>query len=336
MKKLIATALILALAIFFIYKNDRKFSSVKKLSEFKKTEFTPTLEHGISNDKNSVYCATLLFAWDEIRKKLGTPLTVSDEHVDLKLLNESTTFNNVLKSDEYIANGEIEGNRIITRAEFNKSLPFETKLENFSNKLVFDGQKVSSFGVTGKNERKQLKIINIRYYENDDNFIVELFLKNHEHEIIFFKSNKSFSSMTDMVSEIDKLIEIGKLERTDEKNNWKYYFQRDDEIIIPKFNFNVETNYPTLEGKQFTAKEQTFDIETAWQRTAFILDEIGAEIKSESFATVRSDGSFMTTGEPKPKKMIFDKPFLIMLKRTETKNPYFGLWVANTELMLKE
>jgi len=40
--------------------------------------------------------------------------------------------------------------------------------------------------------------------------------------------------------------------------------------------------------------------------------------------------------KPKPKKMIFDKPFLILLKRKDAKNPYFGLWNTNTELMIKE
>lgn len=34
--------------------------------------------------------------------------------------------------------------------------------------------------------------------------------------------------------------------------------------------------------------------------------------------------------------MIFDKPFFIMLKKTNSQNPYFGLWVANTELMTKQ
>jgi len=28
------------------------------------------LEHEISNDKNFVYCATLLLAWDEVRKEM--------------------------------------------------------------------------------------------------------------------------------------------------------------------------------------------------------------------------------------------------------------------------
>jgi hypothetical protein len=39
---------------------------------------------------------------------------------------------------------------------------------------------------------------------------------------------------------------------------------------------------------------------------------------------------------PHPKKMFFDKDFLLLLKRTDAQNPYFGLWVVNTELMVKE
>ena len=40
--------------------------------------------------------------------------------------------------------------------------------------------------------------------------------------------------------------------------------------------------------------------------------------------------------EPKSKIMRFDKPFLLLLKRKDSSNPYFGLWITNTELMLKE
>jgi hypothetical protein len=32
--------------------------------------------------------------------------------------------------------------------------------------------------------------------------------------------------------------------------------------------------------------------------------------------------------------MIFDKEFLILLKRKDAENPYFGMWTTNTELMI--
>jgi hypothetical protein len=106
-----------------------KFPKVRNLSDFKKTVFLPTLEHPLSKEVNSVYCVTLLYAWDEIRNKIKTPLEIDDSLSDLNLLHNSTSFNNVLEQDEYTVTGSVEGAQIKARAEFRKSLPFETNLQ---------------------------------------------------------------------------------------------------------------------------------------------------------------------------------------------------------------
>jgi len=62
------------------------------------------------------------------------------------------------------------------------------------------------------------------------------------------------------------------------------------------------------------------------------LDEKGAEIKSESQVSLTKDAEEEV---PKPKRMRFDKPFFVMLKRADRRNPYFGLWTKNAELMEK-
>lgn len=334
MKRQTAIVLTLTLTALLSCRNDRSFSEVKKLSEFKNTQFIPTLEHKISKDKNSVYCATLLFAWDEIRKQIDAPLTISDDYPDLKLLNQSTSFEEVLKEDEYKANGKVNRHLITARAEFNKSLPFELQLQSFNNKLTFNGQKVASFGVNSHDRYEQLKIVTIIYYQNDNNFIIKLLPKDKEHEIILFKTDQSFNSIAEMANEIKRLTEIGMAEKKNQKTNWKYFYSEEDLVAIPKFNFNIETDYNSLEGNRFTTSDQLFKIERAWQRTAFILDESGAEMESEAEMEVAVEE--IEYEKPKPKKMLFDKPFLILLKRTDSKNPYFGLWTANTELMTKE
>jgi hypothetical protein len=141
--------------------------------------------------------------------------------------------------------------------------------------------------------------------------------------------------MAEMNAKIEKLTEIGKKERKNEKTKWKYEYNVEDVVIIPKFNFNIETSYSNLEGNRFSSNKQYFQIEQAWQRTAFILDESGAEIESEAEIAVAEEIE-EEYEKPKPKKMIFDKSFLILLKRTDAKNPYFGLWTTNAELMIKE
>ncbi|MCK9450412.1 MAG: hypothetical protein M0Q90_01870 [Bacteroidales bacterium] len=338
MKRLTALLLMPFLTTILSCKNDGNFSEPKNLSEFENTRFIPTMEHEISNNENSVYCATILFAWDEIRKQIDSPLNITDNNYDLKLLNQSTSFTNVLKSNEYEVSGEVEGDKIKVRAAFNKSLPFEIELQSFTNKLIFDGEEVASFGMKGNDSYKQQEIVKIIYYENDNNFIIKLLPKDKEHEIILFKAAQNFNLIAEMTTEIEKLTGIGRTEKQHEEMSWKYYFNLDDEVVIPKFNFNIETNYPTIEGNKFSADTQIFQIERAWQRTAFVLDESGAEIESE--AEIEIEIAFEPKAEevekPKPKKMIFDKPFLILLKRTDATNPYFGLWTTNTELMIKE
>jgi hypothetical protein len=252
------------------------------------------------------------------------------------LLNKSNSFKNVLKKDEYKISQEVDGDIVNIKAEFNKSLPFELKLQSFKNKLTFNGQKVSSFGVKGYDSYEQLKIVKIVYYKNDNNFIIKLLPKDKEHEIILFKTDQGFNSIAEMTMEIEKLTEIGKAEMKNEKINWKYYYDVEDIVIIPKFSFNIQTNYKTIEGTSFTAGSENYDIITAWQRTAFILDESGAEIESEAEIEYATEEVEEEYEKPKPKKMIFDKAFLILLKRTDAKNPYFGLWTTNTELMIKE
>ena len=104
------------------------FPKVKDISEYEQTQFLPTLEHRISADTNSVYCATLLFAWDEARNIIGAPLSIPEEYQDLILLNASTSYRNVLKDNEYKVKGEVQGDLITARAEFDKSLPFPCEL----------------------------------------------------------------------------------------------------------------------------------------------------------------------------------------------------------------
>lgn len=148
-------------------------------------------------------------------------------------------------------------------------------------------------------------------------------------------SEKKFNSISEMNKEIERLTEIGKKEIKNNKINWKYYYKEEDQLIIPKFNFNIETNFDSLEGNKFSSQNENYNIERAYQRTAFKLDESGAIIESEAEIEVAVE-EIEEIEKPKPKKMIFDKPFLILLKRTDAKNPYFGLWTTNTELMIKE
>lgn len=78
-------------------------------------------------------------------------------------------------------------------------------------------------------------------------------------------------------------------------------------------------------------------VEMAYQRTAFLLNENGAEVESEVAMDAEGGEDLETEEEkPLPKAMIFDKPFLVFLKRNDSQYPYFAMLVANSEVLKKQ
>lgn len=334
MKKNHLISLVLLSILATSCQEETVFPEVKNLSEYPQTTFLPTLENNLTEGKNAVYCTTLLYAWDEIRKALKPPLKIEESYADLTLLNNSKSYIGVLKPAEYTTSIEVSDNLISAKAEFKKSLPFELTLTSFKNRLTFNNKKVASFGNLGEDETNNIQIL---YYKDDENFVLKLTPKDKEHEIVLFNCEEKFNSMSELVSQIKKLVDIGIQEQKNDTLRWKYYLEKEDEVIIPKFAFNIETDYNTLVGNKFNvANTQEWEIIKAWQRTAFVLNEAGAEIESEAEIEAVPTSAMEVIELPKPKKMHFDKAFFIMLKRTDATNPYLGLWVDNTELMIAE
>jgi hypothetical protein len=70
---------------------------------------------------------------------------------------------------------------------------------------------------------------------------------------------------------------------------------------------------------------------SAVQNTRFELNEKGVELRSESHIGL---GCSAQPRPAIPHKLIFDKPFLIVLERADAPMPYFALWIGNTELLV--
>lgn len=332
MKKLSVFILITLLLGTGCQEEKRQFPEVKSIESLNNTDFIATLENPIDRNKNSIYSASLLFAWDEIKQKLGPQIDINTKSNNLYLLNESNSHKGALKDEEYSASAEVQDGRIIAKAQFDKSLPFPEKLISYKDRLTFSGSKVASFGANG-HHYFQHNIIDVLYYKNDNNFIVRLNPKDDEHQILLLMSSKTFDNIGEYYVELKTLVEKGKADRRDNKRWWRASFMEDDQLIIPKFSFNLAKDYNTIIGEEFSTVSGPYTIDQAWQRTAFILDEAGAEIESEALMDASES---MEEDLPKPKKLIFDKPFSIFLARKDAPNPYFGMWVANSEIMILE
>ena len=319
--------LVLFLTLVFINQASGQIPIAKKISEFQKTDFVPTLEHNLLQNRNAVYCASFLYAWDEIRNTIPSPLRIDSALHDLVLVNNSRSFVNTLNRNEYSSTGAIKGKMITLSSEFFKSLPFEDPLIG-NEHLTFDNTKVSSFGIYGDWSAD----VEILYYKEESDFIIKLKTKDKEHEIILYMPSTTYSSMAAIIADVARKREMGLKEKTNDTTRWKYSLTVYDVIDIPELAFNIDGTYTEITNNRFNAGAKKYQISTAKQRVGFFLNEKGAEINTDT--TIEIVFAEPVEGE-QSKEMIFDKPFFLMLKRVNNNNPYFGLWVANTELMVK-
>jgi hypothetical protein len=308
---------------------------VTNLDSLKQTDFVITLENPISENKNIIYAPAFLYAWDKIKVELKYPIIFdSTNSVDFNLLNKSISHQSSLTDNEYSATAEIVDGAIITKALFNKTLPFETKLQALDEPINFGKTKVSAFGMNYY-DKDAIKFTKILYYKDDNNFILKFVPKEKQHEIILVKGLDNYETLEVAVKLTNDLIAQGKKEQTNNKMLWKYQIVYEDIFAIPTIKFNIATNYKNIEGQGFlTGDNKKHSVGLAYQRTGFIFNENGAVVESEAVFAVDSIGA-----EPiitHPKKMIFDKPFLIIIKRVDKINPYFVMKVANAELLTRK
>jgi hypothetical protein len=216
---------------------------------------------------------------------------------------------------------------IMVYAYLNKNLKFKYVFESLELPIEFEsnGQinQVKAFGIRRfawseehKNIAKQVSVVD---YRDDDDFIIILTSELFEDEIILAKITPS-STLLKTIEAVEGRIKQGETIEMDER----------DKLQIPKFNFDITHSYNELIGKFFKNKKfEEYYITEALQNIRFKLDEKGALLESES----RIGGQIIS---PRPKYLIFDKPFLLIMKEKNGTYPYFAVWIDNAELMVSE
>tara|TARA_R110002012_G_scaffold322015_1_gene553694 strand:- start:979 stop:1944 length:966 start_codon:yes stop_codon:yes gene_type:complete len=316
---IILTLLILISSCKSKLENENIFPEVKNVTELKSTDFVPTLESTFEIKNNIIYGATIPFAWNEIRNEIGTTLTDFSSK-QLEEINDTKSYVNVLKNNEYETSVEVDGKEIRAKAYFRKSLPFEEPLTKFDKPLTFGNSSVESFGFWSS-----CSFAKINYFNDENDFSVTLFPKNDEHEIILILNKEIRSDFKSNFERYNKQKSIAKSERV--------YFNDDDKVEIPIIEFNLAKSFDKIVSSSFKANETEYTILEALQRNAFILNENGAEVESE--VEMAAD-AVEEIEKVKPKMMIFNRPFVVLLKRKDAENPYFGVYIANDELLKKE
>ncbi|MHB1456952.1 MAG: hypothetical protein ACYC0V_08570 [Armatimonadota bacterium] len=324
----------------------------KNADELKGTIITPYLEQKIVPGKNVLWCSTFQLAWNELYDLGGGPVKLEPGSPMAEILNKRGASKADIDDASYVAmagfaqDGLVKKIRQELSRKFRgqespdlldkyaptsgfiaygylfKSLPFEWAFDRLRFGLTFADTKVESFGIEQYAPKRELreaksgKQISILDYRSQDDFIIELKTRQKKDHLILAK-----------VTPKQTLDQTVRMVRDRMVHGRRTKFAESAYLSVPVLDFDILKSYPEIQEHTILSSNRRLNgqpIEGALQSIRFRLDETGAVVKSEAIMWL----------SVAPGNLIFNKPFLVLLQREGAKNPYFALWVGNTELLL--
>ncbi len=193
--------------------------------------------------------------------------------------------------------------------------------------LDFQDKPVESFGFDGTykmdDARSQVTICD---YQSDDDFVIKIATKSPKDELILAKVLPGATLAKTIASVLQRVDHGSPADLTDR-----------DSLAVPKLNFDLRRDFPELEGlvlKPSTAAKikSPLQISKAEQLVRFQLNEKGAILKSEAAMAVGA-AAMAPEYEPPSHQLIFNAPFLLMLRQTGAPQPYLAIWIGNSTLL---
>jgi len=174
------------------------------------------------------------------------------------------------------------------------------------------------FDAENPRHRRIAKHVRVHGYESPENFVVVLECKGAKGDVILARGTPERTFQATLGSALAKLALAP--ER----------LTQDDCLSIPVFDFHVSHSFPEIVGKRMlNAKFKAAPIVRMMQSVLFRLNENGADLRSRMGVAVKSAERRV------PKMLILAPPFLILLKQPCTDTPFFAMWVANREVLVR-
>jgi hypothetical protein len=330
--------------------------------KLEQTVISAHMEVPIVPGKNVIYCSTFQIAWNSLQDSvIGEEILLEGDSEIARMLNKQLSTVADISEDCYVAmadvltqefldriNGALEEKfgeaappevtediipglpQILSYAYLYKNLRFAHDFEILEQPIRFksgnDTTKVKGFGVPRHGWRGKIREqVSVIDYNDRDDFIICLVSSSIDDEILLAKIPPQGTLL-----ETIQLVQ----ERTSRASPSKV--EEDEPVEIPKCDFNVDHTFTELTGRFLKNQGWTdWFISKAIQWIRFNLSEKGVVIKSEARIVMDMGGHFYDP-KRKPRRFIFDGPFLICLRQKGGRYPYFAMWVDNAELLVKE
>lgn len=324
----------------------------------KTTIITPQLESKIEQGKNLIFCNTFQLAWNQLTDNIiKADLHLTNEPPVVKILNKMrkiittkdlsekyymamagygrdnivSKINKAMQKkfgkEAWLLDEKLNSDDILAFAFLMKNLKFKAQFDDSDRGMRFNNSDVvKSFGIQKFNPRdeKMMKLSHqveiLHYNKESKEYIVRLISESPDDELILARVEPG-KNLWDTVRKVDGTIKTSSPEK----------LQINDVLQIPEIDFFIDHSYDELLSKNFTNKGfRDYFISKAIQVTKFRLDKTGATLKSKAvIVATRSIARGM-------KVMTFDKPFMLILREKKSKNPYFVVWVDNSEILVRK
>lgn len=320
------------------------------------TVFTPLLQCEIEPGKNFVYCASFQAAWNEFADTvIHEPVLVEGNPLLVRMLNKKFGGDTVIPEEAFIAAAGFEGDGVVeringmSRDKFRVEMPgninpgnpedtlvyaylrrefsFRIEFENLPRAIRFnDDTPVRAFGIqrfTFDVPHQYLaEQVEVFSFNNESDFIIGLKSLSRDDEIILAKI-PPLPTFLETVNHVSLRMA---------NSPYPTGLFEGETVQIPKFDFDIINYFPELAGRPLLNRE--FDgkfLNRLIQVVRFKLNGEGSLLSSEPIGGKNQPLIL----ESAPRRFIFNAPFLLFLKHKKSQQPYFAMWIENTELMLK-
>lgn len=341
---------------------------VVDISNYPGTRVVVVPEASISVHQNSLYCATVQLAWDLLRPSPKAPIFVTQATVISDKLNEHPFPKDALSPDSYFAGvGDLSdakstnlladlhtkfpsaplkllpnkeglpGVRLL--AYLQKSMPFPDVMEPFLERMPFLGEKavqVKTFGwPSSTGEGSELRVlkdtVEVLDYVSNDNFVIVLHTDGPDDDEIILAKVAPEATLQATWESVESRINAPSTGHTIK------YLRGLDELRIPIVSFGVVAPLQDLIGLGLPTEEKPLRyVADAVQTMRFRIDEYGAELIADTQMIIGDNGDGALHVEkklPQPRHLVFNRPFLMILREKKASVPYFLAWIGNVDLM---
>jgi len=348
---------------------DRAFAGSSAL--LKRTVFLPTLDTSIPDKKSAIWCISIQLAWNRLKNditKESVRLTNGQEIADR--LNNAEESESDMASADFLAmagrvrDGIVEKIAAGLADKFSQStmppiqsfpggvvafgyvkadVRYEYQFLNNPEWLSFKGSDgdtvpVRSFGLPEKRHQdlvlgeslKQVRVL----FRDGGRFAVDLSHQSTPYQILLAKMPRK-STLAATLAELNERIAASRT----------FELKSSMSLLVPNMDWRVEHDFTELEGpdklflNEAMVHEGTEPIEflaVLVQFVDFKMNRTGASVRSGAYLATDLLNGHEHEEATNPDHYHFDRPFLIVMKKRDSKHPCFVMWVDNAELLCKK